>query len=70
MPLSVAPLQVEEILEYARAHDMEPDSDEIRPTLAAEKARTGNAIAWPPGRNEPCWCGSGRKYKQCCLGKG
>lgn len=20
-----------------------------------------------PGRNEPCTCGSGRKYKQCCL---
>ena len=20
----------------------------------------------PPGRNEPCPCGSGRKYKQCC----
>lgn len=19
------------------------------------------------GRNEPCWCGSGRKYKVCCL---
>ncbi|GAA0972953.1 hypothetical protein GCM10009555_026980 [Acrocarpospora macrocephala] len=23
-------------------------------------------IAWPPGRNDPCWCGSGRKYKKCC----
>ena len=22
-----------------------------------------------PGRNEPCWCGSGRKYKQCHLGE-
>lgn len=22
-----------------------------------------------PGRNDPCRCGSGRKYKQCCLGK-
>jgi SEC-C motif-containing protein len=21
------------------------------------------------GRNEPCPCGSGKKYKQCCLGK-
>jgi uncharacterized protein YecA (UPF0149 family) len=19
-----------------------------------------------PGRNEPCWCGSGKKYKKCC----
>lgn len=22
-----------------------------------------------PGRNEPCPCQSGRKYKQCCLAK-
>lgn len=22
-----------------------------------------------PGRNAPCPCGSGRKYKQCCLEK-
>ncbi len=21
------------------------------------------------GRNEPCLCGSGKKYKQCCEGK-
>jgi uncharacterized protein YecA (UPF0149 family) len=20
-----------------------------------------------PGRNEPCWCGSGEKYKRCHL---
>jgi hypothetical protein len=22
---------------------------------------------WPPARNQPCWCGSGLKYKKCCL---
>jgi len=22
-----------------------------------------------PGRNEPCYCGSGRKYKKCCIKK-
>lgn len=22
--------------------------------------------SWPPGRNDGCWCGSGRKYKKCC----
>ena len=30
---------------------------------AADDARP----AQPPGRNQPCWCGSGRKYKQCHL---
>ncbi|MFG1926493.1 SEC-C domain-containing protein [Cryptosporangium sp. NPDC048952] len=24
-------------------------------------------ISWPPERNSPCWCGSGNKYKKCCL---
>lgn len=23
-------------------------------------------VPWPPDRTAPCWCGSGRKYKQCC----
>ena len=23
-------------------------------------------IAWPPERNQPCWCGSENKYKKCC----
>lgn len=22
-----------------------------------------------PGRNDPCSCGSGRKFKKCCLNK-
>lgn len=33
------------------------DSDE-REVVAEQR--------WPPGRNEPCWCGSERKYKRCC----
>jgi len=23
-------------------------------------------VPWPPDRAAPCWCGSRRKYKQCC----
>ena len=34
-----------------------------RPSAAGPRERT------PPGRNEPCWCGSGKKYKQCHLRK-
>lgn len=26
----------------------------------------GESVAWPPARNDQCWCGSGRKYKKCC----
>jgi len=30
---------------------------------------TGNRAGSKTGRNDPCPCGSGRKYKKCCLGK-
>jgi hypothetical protein len=30
--------------------------------------RLGPLRAPRPGRNDPCPCGSGRKYKRCCLG--
>jgi methionyl aminopeptidase len=35
------------------------------PQIAPESATPGP----PPGRNDPCWCGSGKKYKKCHLGR-
>ena len=35
-----------------------------------EPGRTGAAPAVKIGRNEPCPCGSGKKYKKCCLDQG
>ena len=29
--------------------------------------KEAEAPATKPGRNELCWCGSGKKYKQCHL---
>jgi len=40
--------------------------------LAQAERERAKAVAPPPGkvgRNEPCPCGSGKKYKQCCLEK-
>ncbi len=31
------------------------------------KGKEENRPAEKPGRNDPCWCGSGRKYKKCHL---
>jgi preprotein translocase subunit SecA len=31
----------------------------------AEMARAGGAGSGKIGRNDPCWCGSGKKYKRC-----
>jgi hypothetical protein len=35
--------------------------------LGLLKGGKEDAVSEKPGRNEPCWCGSGRKYKKCHL---
>ncbi len=62
----VSPLNVERLVEFAAERNLDPDSGEARSELAAEIGDGEQAVRWPPGRNEPCWCGSGRKYKRCC----
>ena len=43
--------------EYEGSQENIDDTDEYEPTKS-----------WPKvGRNEPCPCGSGKKYKKCCL---
>lgn len=39
------------------------------PALIMSKLAEEEALRWrSTGRNDPCPCGSGRKYKMCCLG--
>ena len=64
--LHITPLTVDGLVSYANQHAEDPGAAESRSGFAAELLRLGKAIRWPPGRNVPCWCGSGRKYKQCC----
>ena len=61
---AVAPIVVEEYAAWCAEHDEDPE--EARAAYAARRMQDGNAIPWPPGRNAPCWCGSGRKYEKCC----
>lgn len=66
--LSVVPVRSAEFIPWVadNAPD-EPDPSHLRAQYAADVAREpSRTVAWPPRRNEPCWCGSGRKYKKCC----
>jgi tetratricopeptide (TPR) repeat protein len=47
--------------------DGEPTDPKTRADYARQLAAGSGQITWPPERNEPCWCGSGNKYKKCCL---
>jgi uncharacterized protein YecA (UPF0149 family) len=66
LPLWVAPLTADGLEAYAREQGIDPNTSAARSQYAAELLRIGRAIPWPPGRNDPCWCGSGRKYMRCC----
>jgi uncharacterized protein YecA (UPF0149 family) len=35
--------------------------------IKAVRSTEGDAPAKKPERNDPCWCGSGKKYKKCHL---
>lgn len=62
----VSPITVGELDALATNSGEDAGTGTVRSHLAAEVVRTGRAVAWPPKRNDRCWCGSGRKYKQCC----
>lgn len=61
---AVAPIVVDEFVAWCTEQGEDPEH--ARAHYGAERFRVGEAVAWPPGCNEPCWCGSGRKYKKCC----
>lgn len=64
--LVVVPLTVDDVRAHAERTGAEPDSVQTFELIAMLAGSRGMGIAWPPGRNDPCWCGSGRKYKKCC----
>ena len=45
--------------------DEEPDDEPKEAPQPAPVRRTATKV----GRNDPCPCGSGKKYKKCCMGK-
>jgi len=63
-----AAVTIEALTAFCEAEHLEPSSPDARARYAASLGMTGDAIEWPPGRNSPCWCGSGVKYKKCCGG--
>jgi uncharacterized protein YchJ len=53
---------------YARREGRDPAERSTRRDYGEWYAMThpDQVLLWPPARNGPCWCDSGRKYKKCC----
>ncbi|WP_432837843.1 SEC-C metal-binding domain-containing protein [Dactylosporangium sp. CA-092794] len=52
---------------FAGRRGEDPADLQVHAGYAEHLAGQPGQIPWPPARNEPCWCGSGNKYKKCCL---
>jgi hypothetical protein len=64
--LAVVAGTVDELIAHAETIDAAPEDDETIDDYVGG-LDPDRAIEWPPPRNGPCWCGSGLKYKKCCL---
>ncbi len=66
-PLALTPITIDNYLAWCTHHDRDPEQSDTRASYATELLEHDATRPWPPERNQPCWCGSGRKYKKCCL---
>jgi hypothetical protein len=66
-PIVVVTLDFEHFVRWCEESGYDPADRRSRGTyMHAEERQAISEQRWPPGRNEPCWCGSERKYKRCC----
>lgn len=66
----MVPLTVDLLAEFSARTGGDPLDGRTRTKFLHEQYDKGAVIQWPPGRNDPCWCGSLRKYKNCCARSG
>ena len=58
--------QPEEMQELNNQATVELDVEKRKELYKAQKASTTIVKGPKVGRNDPCPCGSGKKYKKCC----
>jgi tetratricopeptide (TPR) repeat protein len=66
-PFVVVTIDLERYTAWCEGEGHDPADRRSRGTFFTAESEAGGR-PWPPGRNEPCWCGSERKYKRCCGG--
>ncbi|MCX7881457.1 MAG: preprotein translocase subunit SecA [Patescibacteria group bacterium] len=74
---SMTTIKKEESMVFKSASSINPFNENLKKTeqksisLSEESQEEGYRVITPdssskkPGRNQPCWCGSGKKYKKC-----
>jgi len=62
----MVPITVAQMTEFLSRTGGDPLDPVTRTKLLHERHERDGGIAWPPARNDRCWCGSRNKYKRCC----
>lgn len=65
-PLVVVTIDPDRYAMWCEERGYEPADRRSRGSYIEVERESGGGQRWPPARNEPCWCGSERKYKRCC----
>lgn len=68
--LALTPITIDDYLTWCAEHDRDPEQSDTRASYSTTLLGRDIVKPWPPERNNPCWCGSERKYKKCCLRAG
>lgn len=64
---AILPTTVDDLLKYGQDQRRNPRDQQVRMDYLQDRIQEGAlTLSWPPERNQPCWCDSGRKYKKCC----
>ncbi|MGH3438729.1 MAG: SEC-C metal-binding domain-containing protein [Sciscionella sp.] len=65
--LELVATRVDDLMAFAAEHGLDPKDQQTRLDYVERSVRERAAtVDWPPPRNAPCWCDSGRKYTKCC----
>lgn len=64
---SLAAAEYEKFIQYLERTGADPRLAAVM-TALTEHAGAGyeHPVPWPPGRRDPCWCGSKKRYQRCC----
>jgi uncharacterized protein len=54
---------------FAKFAELAEAGEPIEKLMEIVRAADAKTFVRQAGRNDPCPCGSGKKYKRCCLGK-
>lgn len=66
--LSVFDGEFDDLASYLASRGGDPTDPQLRQGYVDHREDIDTVRRlWPPQRNQSCWCGSGQKYKKCCL---